>query len=254
MKKILLFSLLFLYPFLFLHAEGPSYIKALKLYLDGSYEESILVIRELIDKEGRSFDAHYLAGHNYWKLGNLQTTVAHFKNALSFEPNEENVYIDLVKVYACSYKWKDAEAVSSEALEKFPDSVELKSVYAAILLKQKRTKEALEIIEKLKALNPNDYRPLSIESRIYYEMGKYEKAETSLKWAITIAPKNPYLKNNLSVVYEKIAQEYKKNGQHEMAKNSLVSADKNIKEAISISEDPIFLENSRRIHKKLDEL
>lgn len=254
MRKLIIIFFLILSPIYAQQTEEPNYIKALQLYIQGSYEDSIIVLRKLIEKEGRNFDIHYLAGHNYWKLGNLKTTVAHFQNALDFEPNEESVHLDLIKVYACSNRWKKAASTSLQALEKFPESVELKSLYAAILLKLNKRRKALTIIEKLKAANPNDYRPLSIESRIYFEMGEYQKAETSLKWAITIAPQNPYLKNNLSIVYERIAQIYEKEGDKLKAKNSLVSADKNLQEALNFTEDPTILENSKRIHKKLEEM
>jgi len=175
-------------------------------------------------------------------------------SALKLKPNDTEIYIELIKAHISSNRYKGALELIETAEAKFPNSKELKLQKAFITGKYGKINTALAIIETLKQESPNDPRPLAIESNLYFIQGDLEKAEMSIKWAISLQENSPFYYNNLALIYEKMSENDMKSGNKEKAKNNLMEADKTIQKAISLKLFPQMTETQKRIQDKLSHL
>ncbi|MEM7182849.1 MAG: hypothetical protein AAF518_18200 [Spirochaetota bacterium] len=249
-------------------AKAPSYQQALKLYQDKAYSESILAIRRIIEAEGKSYKIHYLAGYNYWKLGSLEKARLHLQAAKQFDSSKVDIWLDLVKVYSLQKKYAKALKVNRAAIKTFPDSLPLKLLEASVLARNKQSSAALKKVEALKAAYSSDYRPLSLEARLYFRRKQYDKAEFSMKVAESLAPKHPGIKNNIALIYERMARgllwrskTLKKKGKVEKAKTlqqtakqKLAEATRYLQKAQELQTAKVYQENLTRIRKLSESL
>lgn len=230
-----------------LQSQDMTYGRALAEYKAGAYQDSLQTIREIFKIEKPRYELHYLAAFNYWNLKEWKSAVNHFQAAIKFKPEDTNAYIDIIKLYSSAQLNKQGLELCEDAIKKFPQEPKFKFQQVALLLKYGRIDVSLEIIEKLKQTLPDDYRPLALESNIYYMKRDFEKAEISLKWASALAPNNANLKNNLALIYEQMAFQNLKVNDKAKAKINLELAKSQIDSAVSSSQNNVFLENQKRI-------
>ncbi len=230
-----------------LQSQDMTYERALAEYKAGAYQDSLQTIREIFKVEKPRYELHYLAAFNYWNLKEWKSAVNHFQAAIKFKPEDTNAYIDIIKLYSSAQLNKQGLELCEDAIKKFPQEPKFKFQQVALLLKYGRIDVSLEIIEKLKQTLPDDYRPLALESNIYYMKRDFEKAEISLKWASALAPNNANLKNNLALIYEQMAFQNLKVNDKAKAKINLDLAKSQIDSAVSSSQNNVFLENQKRI-------
>ncbi len=223
-----------------------TYEKALDEFKKSEFQKSIETIRELILKDGTKYEYHYLAAHDYWSLGNYKSAINHFQAAIKFKPEDPKAYIDLVKLFENSKNLKTALSFCESSIEKFPNEYELKILQAGLLLKFGRFEFVNSILEKLKTENPNDYRPILLESNIYFARKDFEKAELTLKWANSLSPENPFVNNNLAILHEQIYLSLIQKKSPD-AKQKLNQALEEIDIAAKNSKEPSILENQKRI-------
>lgn len=264
------FLLIVILSFSFALAQNPpSYNDALEFYKNGKHKESIETLRAIIKEQGKSYEIHYLAGHNYWKLGNYSTALQHLNSAFEKKSDDPNIYIDLVKLYFLLGKSSESMKLCEEGLRKFTDNYDLKLNKISLLVHNNSYKEALEVVEQLKTEHSNDYRIFSLEAKIYLDTKQYDKSEMSLNWAIDLAPTNAGLKNNLAILYEKVSikklnayKKYKAKGDKENAATKLQQsinfvdkAEVQIQKAVEGEpENPTFLKNKTRIKQYKERL
>ncbi len=241
------FLLLLFFTLSTLQSQEMNYEKALAEYKAAAYQESLQTIREIFKIEKPRYELHYLAAFNYWNLKEWKSAVNHFQAAIKFKPDDTNAYIDIIKLYSSAQLYKPALELCEDAIRRFPQEPKFKFQQVALLLKYGRIDVSLEIIEKLKLTLPDDYRPLALESNIYYMKRDFEKAEISLKWASALAPNNANLKNNLALIYEQMALISLKANDKEKAKINLELAKAQIDSAVNASQNSIYLENQKRI-------
>lgn len=231
------------------------YQNALTEYKSGNYAKSLEYLREIIKPGNQNPDLHILAAHNYAKLKDIKPAADHLYAAIRIKPDDQNLTIDLIRLYASNDRYKGAVELAESSVKKYPDNFDLKLIYASILIKFNKLAPALTMVENLKQLKPDDYRPLALEATIYYMQRDFEKSEISLKWALSISAKNPNLKNNLALVYEQMAADAIRTAKDkEKAKQFLEQARGELTEAIVISANPSYAENQKRITNTLNSL
>lgn len=254
MKNLILIFVIFVLVNPVVSEDDPLYKNALDFFKKGEYSQAISSIGELHKKGQESFDSHYLAGHASWKANEFQTAIGHWYSARKIRPEDQSVLLDLVKAHNHIGQTRVAFSLCRDGLKKNPSSRELKLLLASLLIKVKRNIKALEIIEGLKAENSSDYHALALESKVYFDLGNLEKAETSIKWALAISPTNPNLLNNLAMILERSAEFKRANGDKEGAKKSLIEAKKELEIAISKENKNIFSDNLKRVGESLNAL
>lgn len=250
----LLLSLLVLtHSSLLLAQTNEDYSIALKEFETKNYEKSLEIIRVLHGQGKRSYETHYLAGHCHFALGRIKSAGSHWSEALSMKPGDPAVSLDYSRFLLNNGREDDGLLVIARAYELNPRNKDIRLLFGTALLYNGKARDALNITEKLKAEDSNDYRPLVLEGQIYYYLGNIEKAEVSLKWANSLVPNNANVLNNLALVYEKASNQENKKGKYGNAKNFLNSAKEQIESALKLEpENSHFKNNLKRIETKLN--
>ncbi|EJO69171.1 tetratricopeptide repeat protein [Leptospira kirschneri str. 200803703] len=252
---LLLSILILTHSPLLLAQTNEDYSIALKEFEAKNYEKSLEIIRVLHEQGKRSYETHYLAGHCHFALGRTKSAGSHWSEALSIKPGDPAVSLDYSRFLLNNGREDDGLLVIARAYELNPRNKDIRLLFGTALLYNGKARDALNITEKLKAEDSNDYRPLVLEGQIYYYLGNIEKAEVSLKWANSLVPNNANVLNNLALVYEKASNQENKKGKYGNAKNFLNSAKEQIESALKLEpENSHFKDNLRRIEAKLNAL
>lgn len=248
MKYLIIF---YLFTCLSLAAQENTLEKARELYNKKSYDESLSVLEEMAKEPNVDSSAYVLMSYNYWAQGKQSEAIDVLYVALKKKQNLPEIYIELIKAYSSSGKYKGAGEICDTALEKFPNNTLLKLQKAYLLARYGKVMTALGIVEELKTNAPNDPRPLNLEAQIYLLKGEFDKAELSMKWASSLDQTNPNFKNNLALIYEKIYdRDFKKD--KNKALESLKLAESELESAIQIKKKPVFETNLLRVREKLN--
>jgi Flp pilus assembly protein TadD len=224
--------------------------KAKELYSKKSYDKSLEILNSLANEPDADPSVFLLISYNLWAKGEIEQAIDTLYIALKKKPNSPQVYIELVKAYISSGRFKGAMEVCEKALEKFPKNPTLRLQKAYLLTRYGKVMTALGIVEELKIESSEDPAPLNLEAQIYLLMGEFEKAELSMRWAISLDEKNPYFLNNLALILEQIYETEVKKDKNKAIQN-LLNAEKELEKALSIKQSPIFESNLQRIRAKL---
>ncbi len=252
--KLLFLALYAITTSLLYSQELPSYSSALTLFRAGSYEESSKMLQSSIQSNTATHKEYVLLSHCNWAKGNINASIDNLFSALKLKPNDTEIYIEIIKAHIAASRFKGALELMETAETKFPNSKELKLQKAFLIGKYGKINTGLGIIETLKQEAPNDPRPLALEANLYFLQGDLEKAEMSLKWAISLQSTSPFFHNNLALVYEKMSDLDIKAGKKEKARENLQEAEKSINKAISLKEYPQSTATLKRIQEKLSAL
>jgi tetratricopeptide (TPR) repeat protein len=224
--------------------------KAMELYKVKSYNESIVILEDLNEKGTASAEELLLLSRNYYAIKDIDSSIDSLFSALKLKSNEPGMYIELVKAYSSAQRYKGAMEVCEKGVGKFPNSLELQLQKALLLPKFGKLSQSFQIIEKLKQDFPNDPRPLSVESNLYLLKADFDKAELSMKWALSLEPNHPNYKNNLAIIYEKKGDYFLNLKKIDLAKESWLLAKKELEE---VNSPNVTLKNNLdRISKKLE--
>jgi tetratricopeptide (TPR) repeat protein len=253
-KSFLILVLSTLVPNLLFAQELPTYASALSLFKAGSYEESSKMIQSSILSNTATHKEYVLLSHCNWAKGNINASIDNLFSALKLKPNDTEIYIEIIKAHIAASRFKGALELMETADTKFPNSKELKLQKAFLIGKYGKINTGLGIIETLKQEAPNDPRPLALEANLYFLQGDLEKAEMSLKWAISLENSSPFFHNNLALIYERMSDMDLKAGKKEKAKENLLEAEKSISKAISLKEYSQSIATLKRIQEKLSAL
>jgi arylsulfatase A-like enzyme len=91
--------------------------------------------------------------------------------------------------------------VYARLVTKYPDSLELRSGYALLLVKIKQYQDALRVLEPAVALHPRNAKPLMGLATVYVAMRDFEKAGKALEEAREREPNNAAVYKELGVLY-----------------------------------------------------
>jgi Flp pilus assembly protein TadD len=253
-KKLLTIPLLLISICTLLAQETNYYDSALTQFKSGNFSESIKILQPNVHNGTTNYREFLLLAHSHWALGNTNQSIDNLYSALKLKPNDTEVYIEIIKAHIASSRFKGALELVETAEQKFPNSKELKLQKAFIFGKYGKINTALAIIETIKQESPNDPRPLAVEAELYFLQGDLEKAEMSLKWAISLQENSPFFHNNLALIYDRMSDNEIKQGKKEKAKATLQEAEKSVDKAISIKEFSQMLALKKRIQEKLANL
>jgi tetratricopeptide (TPR) repeat protein len=177
----------------------------------GRSEEAVEAI-----KKAMQLDPHYYAYYNtdladaYRNLGQYKEAIASLKEALARNPDYITAYLGLASVYRDLGQYQEAIASLKEALARDPDLIgayyELAMNYRMAWLTTQdqdplMLDRALEMAEKLVAIDESYWGGHFELSAIYLYKKQYEKALAEAEKLITLAPENADSYALLAVVF-----------------------------------------------------
>ncbi len=221
------------------------------LYQAKEYKKIVELLEDEIENSKNLDHQIYLFyAYSLWNLGQKTDAIDALFVSLKHNPSPDK-FSQIIKAYSSTYQFKGAMEVCEAGLKKFPNDISLQLQKGYLLARFRKTEKALKIAEFLKSQFPENPRPLVLEAHIYSIRKEWDKAEISLEWANSLDSNNPVYKNNLAIVYEKIAETQ---SSKEKKLEYLQKAKSKLTEAIQISSTMVFEQNLKRINEKLSQI
>lgn len=124
---------------------------------------------------------------------------------LSLEPANVMIYRAIADLYHAM--GNDALMLKSlkDALLNDPDNIDLQLEVATILMRTKKSQEAIAILEKILTIEPANTKAYFLLGRLYYLQGAYETALSTYNKVQSLnGESSPELWNNLGLLYSKM--------------------------------------------------
>lgn len=156
------------------------------------YEEAITSARF-----ATSFDPNYAEAHSTLSmalrsLGKVKDAERAAQKALALEPQSAAAHIELADVLLMLDRYADAEVLLKKALtldiDQERDSARLHLKLANVLDRAQRTDEAIEIVERIVAENPEMPEAHFSRAQIYHISNRLDEAEEAIQKTIELRP------------------------------------------------------------------
>ncbi len=211
MKRIVLSMLVVVFSTGMLFGE---YKEALKLYEEDKYQESLdkiaesLVVSEDFDPESQNYRLRYLAGHNHWKLGNVDSAVIHLKRCAEIRKDTADPYIDLGFLMIDNNRYRPAAVFAREAIKREETALGY-YVLGLAYSGMKSYWKSKEYLEKANSLNTEMYLSYNELGNVLMKLKRYTEAQTAYATAHALHPGSAKVLNNLAVCNEQLGNSEK---------------------------------------------
>ncbi len=227
-KLILIFLVLFISSSAF-----AAYDKALSLYQENKFQESLAICAEdlvMADdfKPGtQNYKIRYLAAHNHWKLGNIESASIHFRKCMAIDKTKIDPYIDLSMLLIEKRKFSAAGSVIEDGLKVKEDAM-LFWLLGKIAIERRDYQRARTLFERANGIDPEFYVSYNDLGIALMKLGKYGDANAAFSVAYAINPDSAEINNNMA--YSLYKMEKKNEALHYIKKAmELASGNESIK-------------------------
>lgn len=178
--------------------------KARVSFNSGDLEKARIEIKNVIQIDPKDSEAIYFLGKVYEKQQDYRKAFAHFKKAEELNPDLLENKAKLGRMYLIFTT--DTEKVQQRIdyiLAKDPENASGLLLKAAMLLKSKKTAEALQIAEKINAKDPGHVDTVSFLATLYVNEKRMDDSVAVLEKSLTINPENEELNKLMALIYVK---------------------------------------------------
>ncbi len=188
------------------YAETYAFMSLLSLEYENDIGKAGKLANKALLLEPNNITALHRASEVAFLQGRIEDAIAIHKKVLAMDPVNASNYYSMANTYYMAKKLNEAEINIKESVRLDPDQNVAYSLYALILMRQKRYNEALEIIKK----EPLEGFRLHIEAMIYDFLGDTEKSDAALEklineyqnsWSYQIAGTYAVLKDEEKMYY-----------------------------------------------------
>jgi len=200
MKKIFIsvFLLIYLSPFAF-----AEYDKALELFNEKQYKESLSILAQdlIVADDYRAGSPNYkirfLAAHNHWKLGNIDSASLHFRRCMAIDKGNIDPYIDIAIMYVERGRLNDAISVIEDGLKTKEDPM-LLWILGRAYYKKGNFLRAKELLEKANSMDPEFYFSYNDLGIVLMKLKKFGDANAAFTVALAIQPDSAEINYNIA--------------------------------------------------------
>lgn len=150
------------------------------------------LLQEALNLEPNNSAVHWAIGNFHLKSGQASRAETAFETALSFRPDFSDAAAGLVRVQLAQGRLSEAELICRKHLERYSNDIVLGQLLAQILLDQKRTAEAIQLMEGLVEAHPETVGALNWLAKRLSEQGDFERARSTFETAIKADPSNAF--------------------------------------------------------------
>ena len=180
------------------------FISGIGYYKQKQYQKAVDALSKVIKEEPDNVDAFRVRGSSFMKLDKHENAIQDFQKAIDLAPNRNGVYSDLGTAWYYSQNYE-------KALENYDLEIEnghrnhLVFFNRALCLKKLgKAEEALKDIHKALEIKPDFYLGLCYKGNLLALNQNYVKAAEAYNAAIKIDADNPYAKEKLDLIKDKI--------------------------------------------------
>ena len=207
MKKLIL---IFLVVFVSSSAFA-AYDNALALYQENKFKESLavcaedLVMADDFRPGSPNYKIRYLAAHNHWKLGNIESASIHFRKCMAIEKTKIDPYIDLSMLLIEKRKFKGAGSVIEDGLKVKEDAM-LFWLLGRIAIERTDYQRAKTLFERANGIDPEFYVSYNDLGIALMKLGKYGDANAAFSVAYAINGDSAEINNNMAYCLYKMGK------------------------------------------------
>ncbi len=176
--------------------------RAEALHAAGRTDAAVEVLESLTETHGDVSAVHVALGDILRRLERFEEATVAYDRAVALfeddEPGQWGVYFARGITHERSDEWKEAEADFRKALELRPNQPQVLNYlgYSYVELGE-NLDEALDLIERAVAAQPNSGYIVDSLGWVYYRLGRYEEAVEQLERATELLPTDPILTDHL---------------------------------------------------------
>ncbi|MCL2156125.1 MAG: tetratricopeptide repeat protein [Leptospirales bacterium] len=200
MKKFLLSILLLIYINPYAFAE---YNQALELFNEKKYKESLdilgqdLIVADDYKSDSPNYKIRFLAAHNHWKLGNIESASAHFRRCMAIDKSKVDPYIDISIMYVEKGRLNEAISVIEDGL-KIKEDPMLFWVLGRVHYKKGNYLRAKELLERANSIEPDFYFSYNDLGIVLMKLRKFGDANAAFTVALAIQPDSAEINYNIA--------------------------------------------------------
>lgn len=171
----------------------------------GDLDSAIEEYKQALDKDYESAIIHLNLAANYIKKDKLDQAVEELNLSAKFDPDAVEPHAILAILYSSQNKLDKSAEEYELALKKAsklePGNVEIYKNLGVLYLQQKRAEEAQKIYKLIVDLSPDDPEARFYLASVYNNLGKDDLAEQELKKALELNPQYHQALNFLGYLY-----------------------------------------------------
>jgi Flp pilus assembly protein TadD len=176
------------------------------LYSDGRGDTAVEVLKSLARSHGDIREVHTALGDTLRRLERHGEAAVAYEAAVALigdaTPRDWFLYYVRGIAYERTDRWPEAEADFRTALELNPDQPHVLNYLGySMVEKQGDLDEALDMIEKAVAAQPEDGYITDSLGWVFYRLGRFEEAVAPMERAVELEPTDPVINDHLGDVY-----------------------------------------------------
>ncbi|HHT9152026.1 MAG TPA: tetratricopeptide repeat protein [Candidatus Hypogeohydataceae bacterium YC40] len=142
---------------------------------------------EILSKQPQNLKALVLKGKMYIELGDPESAITCFNNALAINKNYAEAHLGLIDLYVAKRDYIKAEAMSLEALKQNPGDFAIGLNLALIYIQQGREEAALKTLSGLTGNKDKQIQINVMKGLLCLRMGRYQEASDAAEKASELA-------------------------------------------------------------------
>ena len=159
-------------------------------------------------------DVKLALGYAYLKLGYINRAYKIFKEMYKKHPNDKKIINAYAEVLYNMKKYKELKNLQNKLPQNMQNKISFIQFYLSLkeaqnLMKEKKYKQAEEILSKLYLENPNNINVMLTLGNLYLNTNKNEEAKNFYKNVLILSPNNIYALEGIEAVYMR-EKNYKK--------------------------------------------
>lgn len=193
--------------------------KAMNLFKEGKYKESIDAFSSVLETEPDNADVYNNMGVAYSCVGDFEHSEKAYVRAIELDPELAQAYINLSDLYYKSGDLSSAVGTLQRGSYELQDNLTIAHLLARVYIEDQRWDDAIVELERVLDGEPENYDAYYDLGHIYFELGDYETAIDNFENVIS------YEENqNNELLYYALAQAYEANNQIDKAISNYLKA------------------------------
>jgi len=181
------------------------------LLVQHKFADADSLVTPIINADTASFDTKLKVGESYINALGKDSTLfnyvyAYFTVLKEFAPADWRPYWFLAALDASEKNYDDAAAHYAKLIEIDPSREDAWVHYASVYAEQQKFKQMAEILERARALFPNEFRINFFLGIAYYRGGKLEQGIDPLERALQIHADDMNTISTLALIYDALKQ------------------------------------------------
>lgn len=193
--------------------------KAMTLFKEGKYKESIDAFSLVLENEPDNADVYNNMGVAYSCEGDFDHAEKSYIQAIELDPELAQAYINLSDLYYKAGDLASAVGTLQRGSYELEDNLTIAHLLARVYIEDQRWDDAIVELERVLDGEPENYDAYYDLGHVYFELGDYETAIDNFENVIS------YEQNqNNELLYYALAQAYEANNQIDKAISNYLKA------------------------------